>query len=478
MKKLFLSLAFIASAFMLNAQTIFNGGIYTNTTLTLANSPYLMTGSVVVFPGVTLTIEPGVEVRVEKFSNNATVPYTLEVRGTLYMVGQPGLPITFVGDTTGTAQDTWNGIYIKNGQGGQLLGFDYVNISNAYQSVGYESTTTDVFDLHDCNFKYNGIGINVTTSVTADNCTFIGNGAGISGWSNFTLTNCILDSNNSALSIYPTAVSMKNCQLNYNNIGMGFNASVFSSMLIDSSTFTHNNLAVYAPNGGSITNCDFNNNVWALGYTYDLFVDNCSIQFNELGIDAGSDVTVQNSDISNNLVGVGLGPITFGMVMPLVQNNYICNNTQYNVENKTDLNLTLASNCFCESDSTVIEEKIYDGYDDITRGLISYAIYDSSCSTILQYVNKFPTSVEEIYASQISLQPNPATNYCSIVTSNLAGQNGFINISDASGKTIYSQIINADRIDIATDSFVAGVYHVSISADNNFIAHKKLVVLK
>nr|MBK9652170.1 hypothetical protein [Bacteroidota bacterium] len=67
-------------------------------------------------------------------------------------------------------------------------------------------------------------------------------------------------------------------------------------------------------------------------------------------------------------------------------------------------------------------------------------------------VNKFPTSVEEIYVSQILVQPNPATNYCSIVTSNLAGQNGFINISDASGKTIYSQIINADRIDIATDN--------------------------
>nr|MBK9653897.1 hypothetical protein [Bacteroidota bacterium] len=37
-----------------------------------------------------------------KFSNNANSAYTLEVRGALYMVGQPGLPITFVGDTTGT----------------------------------------------------------------------------------------------------------------------------------------------------------------------------------------------------------------------------------------------------------------------------------------------------------------------------------------------------------------------------------------
>ena len=45
-----------------DAQTTVSGGIYTYTTWTLANSPYLMTNNIVVFPGVTLTIEPGVEV--------------------------------------------------------------------------------------------------------------------------------------------------------------------------------------------------------------------------------------------------------------------------------------------------------------------------------------------------------------------------------------------------------------------------------
>ena len=45
-------------------------------------------------------------------------------------------------------------------------------------------------------------------------------------------------------------------------------------------------------------------------------------------------------------------------------------------------------NCFCSSDSTTVEDLIYDGYDDITRGLVNYALYDDSCETILSYVTK------------------------------------------------------------------------------------------
>jgi hypothetical protein len=29
-----------------------------------------------------------------------------------------------------------------------------------------------------------------------------------------------------------------------------------------------------------------------------------------------------------------------------------------------------------------------DGYDDITRGLVNYAIYDDSCQTVISYVTK------------------------------------------------------------------------------------------
>ena len=70
----------------IQAQTSVSGGIYANTTWTLANSPYLMTGNTVVFPGVTLNIEPGVEVRVKENGMSGTQFY-LETRGTINMIG-------------------------------------------------------------------------------------------------------------------------------------------------------------------------------------------------------------------------------------------------------------------------------------------------------------------------------------------------------------------------------------------------------
>ena len=66
MKKLLLLLVFLIGFTSIYAQTNVSGGIFSNTTWTKANSPYIMTGPVVVFPNVTLTIEPGVVVKIKE----------------------------------------------------------------------------------------------------------------------------------------------------------------------------------------------------------------------------------------------------------------------------------------------------------------------------------------------------------------------------------------------------------------------------
>ncbi len=121
MKAFFLLFSFFLSSSFF-AQTTVSGGIYQNTTWTAANSPYLMTGSMVVFPGVTLTIEPGVIVKVTPdYSFNTGNLRYLEIRGSLVAVGTDSNPITFTTDETTPFQtQTWMGISIKGSQGGNV----------------------------------------------------------------------------------------------------------------------------------------------------------------------------------------------------------------------------------------------------------------------------------------------------------------------------------------------------------------------
>jgi len=152
------------------AQTPVSGGIFSNTIWTLANSPYLMTGNVVVFPGVTLTIEPGVEVRVASASTPAA-GYYLETRGTVNMIGLPGLPIRFRSDTALTTVAAWDGFRINDPQGG-ALNFNYVELSNANFLFNYYGNSPASLVVEGSTFNYNYYALNVGLSLEARRCNF------------------------------------------------------------------------------------------------------------------------------------------------------------------------------------------------------------------------------------------------------------------------------------------------------------------
>src|SRR5256885_5347022 len=95
---------FFVHHFSSTAQTNVSGGIYTNTTWTLANSPYIVVDTVVVFPGVTLTIEPGVTV---KFANNKKITIR---QGTLIAIGTSSDSITFTSNSASPSPGIYSGV--------------------------------------------------------------------------------------------------------------------------------------------------------------------------------------------------------------------------------------------------------------------------------------------------------------------------------------------------------------------------------
>lgn len=391
------------------AYTNISGGIYNNTTWTLAGSPYLMTGSVVVFPGKTLTIEPGVEIYVVADSsfNTGNFKY-LEIRGQLIANGTASQPIRFVSTDTSIGFYNWEGIKIKGSQGGSVQ-MNHFELGNSYNGISNEISQPGVtYNFDGCIFKSNNYGIQLNADLVLNNCTATDNGVVVAAqyfYGSLTATNCTFANNFcSATNLFipglgsSGSVNLTNCTFskNTNNLisvsgqikNCLFDSNYYglvdaSDVTIDSCTFIGNDFGVNNLNNSTIKNSNFNNNVVAINIASNCIVKNNDIQFNSNGIQISGFIPTSGS----------------------IMDNKICSNNIYNLENLTDRNFSVAANCFCTTDSTQIEMKLYDGYDDITRGLVNYAIYDDSCVNVVTYVMKVdlgdPTSVDNITKNQI-----------------------------------------------------------------------------
>jgi hypothetical protein len=139
------------------------GTLTTDSTWTAANSPYVLTSTLTIPEGITLTVEPGVTVLGQSYGG-------IVVEGKIVAIGTPTNPITFT-SSTDSAPGEWPGFFFWDGAGQ----FEHVVIR-----YGGENVSDPVGGLPPSGANLNIAGLAGSEGVTIRNSTIHGsNGFGL-----------------------------------------------------------------------------------------------------------------------------------------------------------------------------------------------------------------------------------------------------------------------------------------------------------
>lgn len=131
-----------------NRQTDICGLISDDDTWTAEDSPVTITCDAVLLPGVTLDIDPGVEVRF-------TAGVNLTISGTLQALGLPSQPITFTSDLEEPAPGDWSGLHFVAGSSESNLAWCVVEYATAGVVVLARPGNTVSPGFSDCILRRN-----------------------------------------------------------------------------------------------------------------------------------------------------------------------------------------------------------------------------------------------------------------------------------------------------------------------------------
>ncbi len=400
----------IAFSYSSRGQTPVSGGIYANTTWTVANSPYVVTGNVVVFPGVTLTIEPGVVVKFDS-------AVLLEIRqASLMAIGTSADSITFTSSSASPTVGIWDKIYINGGT--SLSKFKYCSIKYAVYGIDISSNThvevsTSLLSSNDYGLHSGGssgltidssnfadhvyYGVLITGSgclMTVNHCNFNNNHCGLDAMGNNANTNvldCNFTSNETGLRASYALVS--NCHVELNNIGIdGVLTHITNCYIYSNSTYgiksdfdsihncqiLNNHIGIQSRSAiiehNDIENNDYGISTYSgnssLDYSTKIFGN--SITNNDIGI-LTENATIANNVLENDSVGVWLTTS-----ISVMNCNKICNCYTNGLTYAGTNNVSYPNNYWCTTDSTIIESHIIDGYDNVSYGLVNFIPLDTS----------------------------------------------------------------------------------------------------
>jgi hypothetical protein len=427
------------------ASTEVTGVISLDTTWTEANSPYILTGPVLVNSSVTLTIEPGVTVYLN--GHYLRVNGTLSARGNsankislIFNGSHPGYPlIDFTSESV-----NWSEI----NQSGSI-------IENAVISITYDNPIPDdrsAVSIRNSSPKINNNTI-ITFGVSAPRHKIIDSyGAPIIS-NNSIITNL---PGSYVTGVYVTTSS----PVIFNNVITGGVWGIYSgggAAVISNNTVTNCNVGIRGYRGEQVI---FDNIIAANdigiqldsgGFEYEgsQTVEKNLVINNNIGVQIVSELPydyavplIRNNTIIKNDIGVGIS----GDPNPLIMFNNIQGNNNYNIhlglnwnERSSDINATY--NWWGTTDIDAMNQRIYDFKNDFNLGVVDFVPFLAEINPEAPVVPTFTISASAGANGVISPSGSLSVSY---------GSNQTFAISPVSGYNVADVLVDGASVGAVT----------------------------
>lgn len=381
--KLFPVFFILLSYSFMQAQTEVSGGIFDPVVWTQAESPYLVTGDLVVFPGASLTIEPGVEVQ---FTEDTGI----ELRsGSIFANGTAAEPLLFTLAPDAPQESTWKGIFSTTPLWTSIA-MEFSQFTLEHADIGIKYNGGGYRFVNDATFQFNTVAIEHGDDgydwPTMTNCNFFDNTVGVRGRAAF--FNCNFTDNERATEdLYTFAdgsegARVVDCIFVDNDFCFINNNIVINRAIIRNSTFEDNVQVATALLIDADSSSFIGSTEYAI-YAYRTNIRNCFFSDNALGIrttETSPESNIIDNTFTNNTIGIQLdGPGA------LVRNNTICDNDSIGIYVATPNNVNISQNCWCTTETSEVHDAIFDANDDVASGIAVFLPLDMECLGPLFY---------------------------------------------------------------------------------------------
>jgi len=322
-----------------------SGIISMDTIWTLTNSPYIVTGHVLIDENINLTIEPGVIV---KFDPDKY----LKIEGILYSVGTKSQMITFTSNKSSPVPGDWQELRFTKNSKNSIIKYCVIEYGN--RAIEGKSTTLTI---------ENNIIVNNQNLIDLENGNYIFTNNELKNSSGIHLHSChvIISNNiflkNNAYGIWVSGCSGKIYNNNINDCRRGINCYANNVEIF-------NNIIKYN-NEGIIIDHDYSyihNNLIIHNYNYGIDFHNC--------YSSGNFGYISYNNITNNAVGLHF--YKDSLCSYIIKYNNILLNKNYSVYYNVIEDIKLTTNWWGTTNTDSINQTIYDYYDDFELGKVIY----------------------------------------------------------------------------------------------------------